>query len=81
MLSEVSQVQKDIGYVFSLICGRQIQIQIQALSYICIYMCIYMCVCVYIYIYIYIYIRNIFPKVGLLEDTKGGEKEENNDRE
>jgi hypothetical protein len=25
MLSEISQVQKDKGHVFSLICGRQIQ--------------------------------------------------------
>jgi hypothetical protein len=24
--------------------------------------------------------QNIFPKVGLLEETKGGEKEGNNDR-
>jgi hypothetical protein len=38
MLSEVSQVQKDKGYMFTLMCRRQIQIQIQTLSYIYIHM-------------------------------------------
>jgi hypothetical protein len=31
MLSKVSQVQKDKDHMFSLICGRQIQIHIQVL--------------------------------------------------
>jgi hypothetical protein len=35
MLSEKSQVQKDKGHMFSLICGKQIQIQ--AFSYLHIY--------------------------------------------
>jgi hypothetical protein len=29
----------------------------------------------------YKYIQNMFPKVGLLRETKGGRKEEKNDRE
>jgi hypothetical protein len=62
MLSEVRQVQKDKGHMFSLKCERQIQIQIQVLAVI--YVCVY----------------NIFPKVGLLEETKGEQKEEENDR-
>jgi hypothetical protein len=37
MLSEGSQIQKEKGHMFSLICGRQIQTQVQALSYTCIY--------------------------------------------
>jgi hypothetical protein len=32
-------------------------------------------------IYTYKYIPNMFPKARLLEETKGGEKEENKDRE
>jgi hypothetical protein len=34
-----------------------------------------------IIIYTYEYIQDMFPKVGLLEETKGGEKDEKNDRE
>jgi hypothetical protein len=30
---------------------------------------------------IYIYLQKIFPIVGLLEETRGGGKEEDNDRE
>jgi hypothetical protein len=37
ILTEVSQAQKDKGRMFSLICGRQIQIQTQALLYTHIY--------------------------------------------
>jgi hypothetical protein len=41
MLSEVSQVQKEKGHMFSLISGSYIKIQIQALSYIhSLYYCI-----------------------------------------
>jgi hypothetical protein len=31
--------------------------------------------------HVHIYTLNMFPKVGLLEETKGGGKEERNDRE
>jgi hypothetical protein len=31
--------------------------------------------------HIYMYIQNMFPKVGLLQETKGGGKEEENDIE
>jgi hypothetical protein len=34
-----------------------------------------------IIVHIYTYIQNMFPEVGLLEETKGGEKEEKSDRE
>jgi hypothetical protein len=57
-LSEVSQVQKDKGCTFSLICRRWIQSNTN------------------ITIYTYKYIQNMFPIVELLEETKGGEKEE-----
>jgi hypothetical protein len=33
-----------------------------------------------IIIYTYKYIQNMFPKVGILEETNGGRKEEKNDR-
>jgi hypothetical protein len=35
----------------------------------------------YIYIYLYVYIYITFSKVGLLEEPKGREEEEKNDRE
>jgi hypothetical protein len=50
MLSEIRQAQKDKGHMFSLVCRRQIQIQI---------------------IYIYITRENMFPKVKLLQESKG----------
>jgi hypothetical protein len=62
MLSGVIQVQKDKGCMFSLICGRQIWIQIQAL----------------IRETEKERRENMFPKVRLLEQTKRGEKEGKN---
>jgi hypothetical protein len=66
MLNEVSQIQKDEGCIFSLIYGRQIQIHIQVLSYICIKICMYI---------------TYFKKVELLDEAKRGGKEEKIDRE
>jgi hypothetical protein len=62
ILSEVSQIQKAKGCMFSLICERQIQYKYKH-NHIS-----------------YKYIQSIFLKVGLLEETKGGGKEGQNDR-
>jgi hypothetical protein len=54
--SKVSQVQKDKGHMFSLICRKQIQkINIYPNTNMIIYM----------------YIENIFAIVGLFEGTRG----------
>jgi hypothetical protein len=59
MLSEVSQVQKDKGHIFSLICQRQIQYKHKHYH-------------MYTHTHVSIYTQSMFPKVGLLEETEGG---------
>jgi hypothetical protein len=81
MLSEVSQVQKDKGHMFSLIRGRQTQkLNIYTstnMNYI--YVLVYMYVCIYVYIYIYIYL-SIYLSVcmcgGTVSGHKGGEEDD-----
>jgi uroporphyrinogen-III decarboxylase len=56
ILSEVIQVQKTKGHVFSLICGMQAQLNISNITYT------------------YKYTKNMYPKVGLIQETKGDSK-------
>jgi hypothetical protein len=67
MLSEVSHAQKDKGSIFSYMWMIDPNIKTSITIYT------YICECTYI--------QNMFPIVGLLEKTRGGGKEEENDRE
>jgi hypothetical protein len=49
--------------MFSLVCGRYMQIQTQASSYVYTY------IYIYINIHMHIYIYNMLPIVRLLEET------------
>jgi hypothetical protein len=64
ILSEVSQAQKDKGRHVFSHLWKADYTQIQAI----------------LYIYTYKYIQNVLPKVGQIQETGGGEKEEENDR-
>jgi hypothetical protein len=68
--------------MFSFICERNLNANINIIIYTYRYIHIYLYMYMYTNIntYTYIYMQNMLPKVGLLEETKVGEKEQNDSR-
>jgi hypothetical protein len=97
MLSEVSQIQKNKGHMFSRIYEKSkykykhYHTHVYVYIHIHVYIFLlhaereYTWICIFSCVYFYIQRErerekeNMFPKVGLLEKTKGGGKEERND--